>query len=102
QNRGVIIACDRDRERLEILIDNVGRLGASIVRAVCHDWTRERPREEILSAAPFDRILLDAPCTNTGVMRRRIDVRWRLRPDYFVRLQRLQFALLARLVALVI
>jgi 16S rRNA (cytosine967-C5)-methyltransferase len=83
QNRGVIVACDRDHERLQILKDNVGRLGATIVRAVHHDWTRDRPPEEILSIAPFDRVLLDAPCTNTGVMRRRIDVRWRLRPEDF-------------------
>src|SRR6476660_3776869 len=86
QNRGVIIACDRDRERLQILKDNVGRLGATIVRAVRHDWTRNHPPEEILSIAPFDRVLLDAPCTNTGVMRRRIDVRWRLRPEDFSRM----------------
>src|SRR4029077_577230 len=70
QNRGVIIACDRDRERLQILKDNVGRLGATIVRAVRHDWTRNHPPEGLLSIAPFDRVLLDAPCTNTGVMRR--------------------------------
>jgi 16S rRNA (cytosine967-C5)-methyltransferase len=86
QNRGVIIACDRDRERLQILKDNVGRLGATVVRAVHHDWTRNHPPEEILSLAPFDRVLLDAPCTNTGVMRRRIDVRWRLRPEDFSRM----------------
>jgi 16S rRNA (cytosine967-C5)-methyltransferase len=86
QNQGAIVACDRDRERLQILKDNVDRLGASIVRAVCHDWTRNHPPEEILSIAPFDRVLLDAPCTNTGVMRRRIDVRWRLRPEDFSRM----------------
>jgi len=86
QNQGVIIACDRDHERLEILKDNVGRLGATIVRAVRHDWTRDHLPDEILSIAPFDRILLDAPCTNTGVMRRRIDVRWRLRPEDFSRM----------------
>jgi 16S rRNA (cytosine967-C5)-methyltransferase len=86
QNTGVIVACDRDRERLEILKDNVGRLGATSVRAVRHDWTRSRPPQEILSIAPFDRILLDAPCTNTGVIRRRIDVRWRLRPEDFSRM----------------
>jgi len=86
QNRGAIIACDRDRERLEILKHNVGRLGATIVRAIRHDWTRNDPPEEILSIAPFDRVLLDAPCTNTGVMRRRIDVRWRLRPEDFSRM----------------
>ena len=93
QNRGVIIACDRDPGRLEILKDNVSRLGANIVRAVRHDWTREHPPEEILSAAPFDRILLDAPCTNTGVMRRRIDVRWRLRPDDFSRMSNEQLVI---------
>jgi 16S rRNA (cytosine967-C5)-methyltransferase len=86
ENRGVIIACDRDRERLEILKGNVGRLGATIIRAVRHDWTRNYPPEEILSIAPFDRILLDAPCTNTGAIRRRIDVRWRLRPEDFSRM----------------
>ncbi|MGZ5537394.1 MAG: 16S rRNA (cytosine(967)-C(5))-methyltransferase RsmB, partial [Chthoniobacterales bacterium] len=42
----------------------------------------------------FDRILIDAPCTNTGVMRRRVDVRWRLRPDDFVQMPREQLAIL--------
>jgi 16S rRNA (cytosine967-C5)-methyltransferase len=86
QNRGVIIACDRDPERLQILKDNINRLGATIVRAVRHNWTRNDHSKEILSIAPFDRVLLDAPCTNTGVMRRRIDVRWRLRPEDFSRM----------------
>jgi 16S rRNA (cytosine967-C5)-methyltransferase len=86
KNQGVIIACDRDRERLQLLRDNVDRLGVTIVRAVCHDWTRNHSPEQILSMAPFDRVLLDAPCTNTGVIRRRIDVRWRLQPEDFRRL----------------
>jgi 16S rRNA (cytosine967-C5)-methyltransferase len=93
QNRGAIIACDRDRERLEILKQNVRRLGATIVRAVRHDWTRNKTPEEILSMAPFDRVLLDAPCTNTGVMRRRIDVRWRLRPEDFSRMSNEQLVI---------
>jgi 16S rRNA (cytosine967-C5)-methyltransferase len=91
QNRGVIIACDRDRERLQILKGNVSRLGATIIRALGHNWTGNHPPEEILSIAPFDRILLDAPCTNTGVIRRRIDVRWRLRPEDFSRMPNEQF-----------
>src|SRR5215475_1384720 len=100
RNQGVIVACDRDGERLEILKGNVSRLGATIVRAVGHDWGRNDLPKEILSIAPFDRILLDAPCTNTGVMRRRVDVRWRLRPEDFSRMQRLQLAILRGLVPL--
>ena len=83
KNMGVIISCDRDDERLQILKDNVSRLGATIVRAVRNDWTRKDLPKEIATIAPFDRVLLDAPCTNTGVIRRRIDVRWRMRPDDF-------------------
>lgn len=90
QNRGTITACDRDPERLQILKENAGRLGATIIRAVRYDWTRNDPSEEILSSGPFDRVLLDAPCTNTGVMRRRIDVRWRLRADDFSRMSKEQ------------
>ena len=93
QNRGLIIACDRDRKRLQILKDNIGRLGTTIVRAIRHDWARDDPPEEILSIAPFDRVLLDAPCTNTGVMRRRIDVRWRLRPEDFSRMSNEQLTI---------
>lgn len=86
QNRGLIVACDRDNERLQVLKSNVARLGATIVRTVRHDWARTDLPKEILSNAPFDRILVDAPCTNTGVMRRRVDVRWRLQPGDFERL----------------
>jgi 16S rRNA (cytosine967-C5)-methyltransferase len=52
-----------------------------------HDWTRGEPLEE---TAGFDRILVDAPCSNTGVMRRRVDVRWRLTPEDFSRMRALQ------------
>jgi 16S rRNA (cytosine967-C5)-methyltransferase len=91
QNRGTIIACDRDPERLELLADNVARLGAKIVHPLRNDWTRDHVPKEIASIAPFDRVLLDVPCTNTGVMRRRVDVRWRLRPEDFSRMPNEQF-----------
>jgi 16S rRNA (cytosine967-C5)-methyltransferase len=91
QNRGTIIACDRDPKRLQILRDNVARLGATIVRPICQDWIRDGRPKEIALNAPFDRILVDAPCTNTGVIRRRIDVRWRLRLEDFSRMPNEQF-----------
>ena len=42
----------------------------------------------------FDRVLLDAPCSNTGVMRRRVDLRWRIRPEEIDRLKSVQLELL--------
>ncbi len=85
QNRGEIVACDRDSLRLERLRENIERLGVAVVRPMQHDWLCGD-----MDAPQFDRILLDAPCTNTGVMRRRIDVRWRLRPGDFAHMREQQ------------
>jgi 16S rRNA (cytosine967-C5)-methyltransferase len=49
---------------------------------------------------PFDRILLDAPCSNTGVLRRRVDARWRLQPADFLRMQQRQLAILRAVIPL--
>src|SRR5213079_768846 len=69
-NQGLLIACDREPARLNLLDENLARLGVRIAKIVCHDWMKSAVPPEIPSAAPFDRILIDAPCTNTGVMRR--------------------------------
>ena len=50
--------------------------------------------------APFHRILLDAPCSNTGVMRRRVDVRWRLQPADFPRMQQRQLEMVRAVIPL--
>jgi 16S rRNA (cytosine967-C5)-methyltransferase len=100
KNRGTIIACDRDPERLEILKQNMARLGVEIVRTFGHDWTNGRVPPEIASMAPFHRILIDAPCSNTGVMRRRVDVRWRLQPSDLPRMQQRQLEMICALIPL--
>jgi 16S rRNA (cytosine967-C5)-methyltransferase len=100
KNRGTILACDRDPERLQVLKENMTRLGVGIVQIFNHDWTRGHVPTEIASMAPFDRILLDAPCSNTGVIRRRVDVRWRLQPADFPRMQQRQVEMLRVLVQL--
>lgn len=87
KNTGTILACDREPRRIEILRENAKRLRAEIVRVARHDWRDAHIPGEIEAAGPFDRILVDAPCTNTGVMRRRVDVRWRLQRDEFSRMQ---------------
>ena len=100
ENRGTIVACDRDPERLQILNENMARLGVGIVSIFDRDWTRGDISTEIASIAPFHRILLDAPCSNTGVMRRRVDVRWRLHPGDFPRMQQRQQEIICALVPL--
>jgi 16S rRNA (cytosine967-C5)-methyltransferase len=98
ENSGTIVACDRDPARLKILDENMARLGVGIVHILRHDWTRDRVLPEMVSVAPFDRILVDAPCSNTGVMRRRPDLRWRLRRTDFDRMQQLQIEILRALI----
>jgi 16S rRNA (cytosine967-C5)-methyltransferase len=84
KNEGFILACDRDTSRVRTVQENLKRLGVGISHCVSHDWTSGNSLPE---AAEFDRILIDAPCTNTGVMRRRVDLRWRLRPESFPRMR---------------
>lgn len=94
QNDGLIVACERDEDRLKLLEDNMARLNIQIAKVVHHDWSNSRAPADIASAAPFDRILVDAPCSNTGVMRRRVDVRWRLKAADFSRMQERQIQIL--------
>lgn len=89
QNNGILIAQDTHRARLDMVRQNCERLGVSIARlSVSSGVTHPE-----LSLA-FDRILVDAPCSNTGVMRRRVDLRWRVREEELQRLQALQQKLL--------
>lgn len=100
KNQGRVVACDRDPQRLQILEENMARLGVQIVQVFAHDWTRRRVPAEIAEMGPFDRILLDAPCSNTGVLRRRVDARWRLQPADFLRMQQRQLAILRAVIPL--
>jgi 16S rRNA (cytosine967-C5)-methyltransferase len=95
ENRGEIFACDRDRQRLKRLGENIRRLGIVNVRVCQHDWLGKK-----WSGTAFDKILLDAPCTNTGVMRRRVDVRWRLQPRELEQMPRQQLEIARTLIPL--
>jgi 16S rRNA (cytosine967-C5)-methyltransferase len=100
KNKGLIVACDRDQGRIRTLQDNLERLDVGIARCTQHDWTSSNPRPDSVASPPFDRILVDAPCSNTGVMRRRVDLRWRLTPEDFLRMQREQLRILRATVPL--
>jgi 16S rRNA (cytosine967-C5)-methyltransferase len=99
-NRGLIIACDREAERVRVLEENVARLGVAIARTYRCDWECDRTLGGITAHAPFDRILVDAPCSNTGTMRRRVDVRWRLQPADFLHMQKRQLEIVRASVSL--
>ena len=54
-----------------------------------------------LRTSHFDKVLVDAPCSNTGVLRRRVDLRWRIQPEVIERLRARQLELLQRAAACV-
>lgn len=93
RNEGRLIACDSMPRRLERLQDNLRRLRVTCARVAQHDWLSSKTTP--WGALRFDRILLDAPCSNTGVMRRRVDVRWRLQSSAFAEMSDLQRRMLA-------
>jgi 16S rRNA (cytosine967-C5)-methyltransferase len=98
-NEGKIIACDISEDRLKLIQENCTRLGVTCVETqraadiLSAEPTKIRSASGTLTAR-FDRILVDAPCSNTGVMRRRVDLRWRISPDVILRLQQTQLDLL--------
>jgi 16S rRNA (cytosine967-C5)-methyltransferase len=79
RNEGTIIAADSSARRTERLKSNLRRMGVQIAQTCIHDWSAQT-QPTSWKGSLFDRILVDAPCSNTGVMRRRVDVRWRLQP----------------------
>jgi 16S rRNA (cytosine967-C5)-methyltransferase len=88
RNEGRLLACDTTDERLKLIEQNCARLGVTCIRTMFPSTLNSQP------STTFDRILIDAPCSNTGVMRRRVDLRWRIRPGEIVRLRATQRELL--------
>lgn len=90
-DEGRILACDVSEERLKLVRENCERLG---VTCVMTSDISLKDAGLMGSPGPFDRILIDAPCSNSGVLRRRVDLRWRIAPDEISRLQRTQLDLM--------
>lgn len=92
QGSGKDLTCtDLNEKRLPRLEQNLERLRISGTVVETHDWTKPAPERW---HGQFDAILLDVPCSNTGVFRRRVDVRWRLQPEDITRLIKTQNSIL--------
>lgn len=93
--QSIVAACDLSPRRLRRVRENARRLGTHRVTAIAADALRPP-----FAPATFDAVLLDAPCSGLGTLRRRPDLKWRLGPEAPARLARQQHALLRSAVSL--
>ncbi len=91
QNQGEIFACDIHEHKLSLILSNVARLGINTVSAILQDGTMLAKR---FAPETFDAILLDAPCSGLGVIRRKPDLKWSKVAQNIDSLVRLQKSLL--------
>lgn len=96
KDKGEIIATDVSAKGLEKLKQNVQRLGLTSVRPFLVDVARGLTGA---LAAPYDRILVDAPCSGLGTLRSHPEAKWRRGEADIKRLSRLQKKILHRLSA---
>lgn len=89
QDRGEIVALDLDGSRLERLMENVDTLDIGSVRVVQADLMDYRDE------AGFDRVLIDAPCSALGVIRRNPDIKYRRKSGDLARYGSTQYSLLS-------
>jgi 16S rRNA (cytosine967-C5)-methyltransferase len=91
-----IIATDIDGSRLKMVKENTSRLGIKSVSIIAY----EQLEHQAVEIGPFDAVLLDVPCSNTGVLAKRIETRYRLNPKAIEQLTRTQIELLHKAVRL--
>lgn len=98
---GLVVARDVSAERLRDVTDNARRLGLENIITELSAMEVAAPVEpdgftQSNSSVPrnFDAVLVDVPCSNTGVLGKRPEARWRLSPESFTELTMLQLRLL--------
>ncbi len=90
ENRGRVLACDIVPAKLNAITRHARRLGVTIVEPHLLDAAR------LAEAVPLgaDRVLVDAPCSGLGVLRRRPEIKWRIQPEQLPALAARQRAIL--------
>jgi 16S rRNA (cytosine967-C5)-methyltransferase len=95
--QALIIAGDLHAHRLRTLRELAKQQGTENIAPVACDATQRLPFVE----ASFDRVLVDAPCSGTGTLRRNPEIRWRLNPADVVELSSKQISILSNAAAMV-
>jgi 16S rRNA (cytosine967-C5)-methyltransferase len=96
EGRGEVVAVERNPRRAAELERTCRRLRAGSVRVQVGDAAQARAGE-----APFDRVLVDPPCSGLGTLQARPDLRWRVTPEHVGEMARTQAAILAAAAAAV-
>jgi len=91
---GTVVAIDRHPRRLGLVRRDARRLGLGCIET--HERDASRPLGDL---EPFDRVLVDAPCSGLGTLRRNPDARWRIQPRDVERLVAVQGAILRQAAA---
>ena len=110
-DKGVVIATDKDSSRLQKINENTKRLGITSIKIssfndFLKEYSQERPiKDEILRFAQNDKaadaVLLDVPCSNTGVLAKRPEVRLRLNKKHVEEIAKIQLAILNQACSLI-
>ncbi len=86
KNQGHILAWDIHPHKIDLILDNAKRLGITNIEAKSADALL--PAKEAVNR--FNRVLVDAPCSGTGIIRRKPDIKWQRKQDDFGNLIEIQ------------
>lgn len=90
-DNGLVVASDISADKLKHARTNAQRLGISCMQFVSSDELKSS-----FDPGSFDLVLVDAPCSNTGVLANRPDAKWRIKPHHLQELANKQMAILQR------
>jgi len=90
KNKGKLLALDNKEWKLKELNKRAARAGAGVIETRLIDSTKVIKRLEGVA----DRLLLDVPCSGTGVLRRNPDIKWKFQPEELERLKKIQSEIL--------
>ncbi|WP_404333903.1 16S rRNA (cytosine(967)-C(5))-methyltransferase RsmB [Planococcus rifietoensis] len=97
EGHGAVLAMDLHAHKVKLIEETAKRLGHQTIETTVGDG---RESSERFGEEKFDRILVDAPCSGLGVIKRKPDIKYTKTPDDFGRLQTIQLALLDEAVKL--